>query len=249
MKKLSLILTLLGACLMGFAQVDFHLQAGMTLSTFDRNLMDEFGFVNYRQDLLDGGISASSGPKNSLRLGAMVGFEMDVYISDDDFLKTGFRYTNGGDAYFFKTPDIQYASYWGLITTDARFKFRPRLDYLAIPINYGRRFGDFSVYGGITPHINIASALRVNSFELRGSSAEEDWDREDDFVEATKTVYFLNAGVNYRIPAWDFDQIVALNISYGLNAAYDDPAVAARISEARLWLIEVSFGFTISTAD
>lgn len=240
---------LLLACMQARSQVDFHFQAGMTLSTFDRDLMKEFGFIDYRQRLIDEGISASSSARNSIRVGAMIGFEMDVYLNEKSFLKTGFRYTNGGDGYFFKTPEFQYTSYWGLFTADARFKYRPRLDYLAIPLNYGRRIGDFSIYGGVTTQINIASALRANSFEVRGRSASENWDREDDFVEATKRVFLINAGVNYRIPAWDFDQIIALNIGYALNSVYDDSRVSNRINEARLWMIELSFGFTISTAD
>ena len=94
-------------------QVKFHGQVGMTISTFDRNLMEEYGFFDYRQSLIDPGINASTSARNSVRPGAVISIEMDVYLNENTFLKTGVKYTNGGDSYFFKTPDIRYQRYYG----------------------------------------------------------------------------------------------------------------------------------------
>lgn len=229
-------------------QVKFHGQIGMTISTFDRNLMEEYGFLDYRQSLIDQGINASTSARNSVRPGAVISIEMDIYLNENTFLKTGVKYTNGGDSYFFKTPDIQYQRYYGLITSDARFKVRPRLDYIAIPLNYGKSVNDFTFYGGITTHINVASALRINSFDTRNpSSVRERWDRQDDIVRATKTVFFFNLGANYLVPAFDVDNVVSLNFGYALNSVYDQPNAAGKINEAHLWIIELAFGITLST--
>lgn len=234
----------------GSAQVKFHGQVGMTISTFDTDLMQEYGFIEYRQALMDGGINASSAATNSVRLGAVISIEMDVYLNENTFLKTGVKYTNGGDSYFFKTPDIQAPRFYGLITSDGRFKVRPRLDYIAIPINFGKKMNDFSFYGGITPHINVATALRANSFEgAGGNTVQEEWDREDDLVKATKTVYFFNLGANYLIPAFDFDNVVSLNFGYALNPVYNQPGGMGEINSARLWMIEIGYGITLSTGD
>lgn len=242
----SIFLILASIAVMG--QVKFHGQVGMTFSTFDQDLMEEYGFIEYRQNLIDGGINASTEAKNSIRPGAMISIEMDVYLNENTFLKTGVKYTNGGDSYFFKSPDIQYRRFYGLITTDARFKIRPRLDYIAIPLNYGKKIDDFTIYGGITTHINKASALRVNSFEgAGGNTVQEEWDREDDLVKATKTVFFFNLGANYLIPAFDFDNVISLNVGYSLNPVYDQPNAAGQINSARLWMIEVGYGITLST--
>ena len=250
MKKLRATFVLLIIGFSSIAQVRFYGQVGMTISTFDRDLMEEYGFIEYRQMLIDEGINASSEAKNSVRPGAVIGIEMDVFLNENTFLKTGVKYTNGGDSYFFKTTDIQYQRFYGLITSDARFKIRPRLDYIAIPINYGKKVEDFTFYGGVTPHINVASALRVNSFDARSpNDVREEWDREDDVVKATKTVYFFNLGANYLIPAFDFDNVISLNVSYSLNPVYDDPSATGQINDARLWTIELGYGITISTGD
>lgn len=249
MKRFAIALTIL-LSIQGWAQVRFHGQVGMTISTFDRDLMQEYGFIEYRQALIDEGINASSAAINSVRPGAVVSLEMDVYLNESTFLKTGVKYTNGGDGYFFKTPDIQYQRFYGLVTSDARFKIRPRLDYIAIPVNYGRKFSDFTIYGGITPHINVASALRVNSFEISSSNnVQEKWDREDDLVTATETVFFFNIGSNYLIPAFDFDNVISLNFGYALNPVYNHPDGSGQINDARLWIIELGFGIMLSTAD
>lgn len=246
---------LAGLCLFfvavsSFSQVKFHGQVGMNVSTFDRDLMQEYGFIDYRQMLIDEGVSASSEAKNSVKIGAVISIEIDVYLNENTFLKTGVKYTNGGDSYFFKTPDIQVPRFYGLINSDGRFKIRPRLDYIAIPINYGKKLNDFTFYGGITPHINQATALRVNSFEgTGGNTVQEEWDREDDLVAATKTVYFFNLGANYLIPAFDFDNVVSLNFSYSLNPVYDQPNAAGQINDAHLWTIELAYGITFSTGD
>lgn len=232
------------------AQVRFYGQVGMTISTFDRDLMEEYGFIDYRQSLIDGGINASSEAKNSVRPGAMIGIEMDISLNENTFLKTGVKYTNGGDSYFFKTTDIQYQRFYGLITSDARFKVRPRLDFIAIPINYGKKVDDFTFYGGITPHINVASALRANSFDASNpGNVREEWDREDDLLKATKTVYFFNLGANYLLPAFDLDNVVSLNFGYSLNPVYNQPNAAGKINSAHLWMIEIGYGLTISTSD
>ncbi|MEO9482920.1 MAG: hypothetical protein ABJG47_05715 [Ekhidna sp.] len=248
MKRLVFGLMVFLACITHVhSQVKFHGQIGMTFSTFDRDLMEEYGFLDYRQSLIDQGVGASTSARNSLRPGAVIGIEIDVYLNENTFLKTGVKYTNGGDSYFFKTPDIQFQRYYGLITSDARFKIRPRLDYIAIPVNYGKSVGDFTIYGGITPHINVASALRTNSFDIRNPGrVREEWDRQDDLVKATKTVFFLNLGANYFIPAFDVDNVVSLNFGYSLNPVYDQPNAAGKINDAHLWMIELAFGITLS---
>ncbi|SNS45289.1 hypothetical protein SAMN05421640_0209 [Ekhidna lutea] len=249
MKKL-ILLAFLGLSISGFSQIRFYGQVGMTISTFDRDLMQEYGFIEYRQFLIDEGVNASSPATNSVRPGGMIGLEMDILLDKTSFVKTGIKYTNGGDGYFFKTPDIQYQQYYGLVSTDARFKFRPRLDYIAVPVNYGKILGDFSVYGGVTPHINVASALRVNYFEVDNPSrVQEKWEREDDLLTAANNVYFLNVGANYIAPAFDLDYVMSLNFSYSLNPVYDHPGAVAQINSAHLWLIELAFGFTISTEE
>lgn len=251
MKKLIIGLSFLWAChAQVHGQVKFHGQVGMTFSTFDQDLMEEYGFVEYRQSLIDQGISASTSARNSIRPGAVISIEMDIYINENTFLKTGVKYTNGGDSYFFKTPDIQTQRFYGLINSDARFKIRPRLDYIAIPINYGKTLNDFTFYGGITPHINMASALRVNSFDLSNrNNVREEWDREDDLVAATKTVFFLNVGANYYIPAFDVDNVISLNFGYSLNPVYDQPNADGQINSARLWMVELTYGITLSVGE
>lgn len=248
MKKLILYLTfsLIGLQLL-HGQVKLHGQIGMTFSTFDRDLMEEFGFIEYRQSLIDQGVNASTSARNSIRPGAVISIEVDVYINEDLFLKTGVKYTNAGDSYFFKTPDVQVPRFYGLFRSDARYKIRPRLDYIAIPLNYGKALNDFTVYGGVTTHINFASALRSNDFEPSGgNTVQEVWDRDDDFFDATKTVFSLNVGANYYIPAFDVDNVVSINFSYSLNPVYDHPGAAEQINNARIWSVEVGYGATLS---
>ncbi len=230
-----------------YGQVKLHGQIGMTFSTFDRDLMDEFGFIDYRQSLIDQGVNASTSARNSIRPGAVISIELDIYIKEDSFLKTGVKYTNAGDSYFFKTPDVQIPRLYGLLRSDARYKIRPRLDYIAIPLNYGKALNDFTVYGGITTHINFASALRSNEFEPSGgNTVQEVWDREDDFIDATKTVFSLNVGANYYIPAFDVDNVVSINISYSVNPVYDQAGSTGQINSARIWSIEVGYGATLT---
>ncbi|WP_436514493.1 hypothetical protein [Ekhidna sp. To15] len=250
MKQLILSLVLTVCFVQVTAQVKLHGQIGMTFSTFDHDLMEEYGFIEYRQALIDDGINASSEAKNSMRPGAVISIELDVYLKENTFLKTGVKYTNAGDSYFFKTPDIQYQRYYGLITSDARFKIRPRLDYIAIPLNYGKSLGDFTIYGGVTTHINVATALRTNSFDVRNiNNVRVEWDREDDLVAATKTVFFLNVGANYYIPAFDVDNVVSLNVGYSVNPVYDQLGAVGKINDARLWTIELAYGATLSFGD
>lgn len=236
------------ACIIqAHAQVRLHGQIGMTFSTFDRDLMEEYGFIDYRQSLIDQGLNASTSARNSIRPGAMISIELDVYLKEGIFLKSGIKYTNAGDSYFFKTPDIQTQRFYGLLTSDARYKIRPRLDYVAIPLNYGKELNDFTIYGGITTHINVASALRINSFDgTSGNFVQEEWDREDDLVSATKTVFSLNFGANYYIPAFDVDNVVSLNIGYSLNPVYDQAGAVGDINSARIWSVEVGYGASLS---
>lgn len=241
-KMLTLVLVLVS--MSTFAQVKIYFQGGVTFSTFNTDLMDDYGFVDYRQRLIDEGVNASSNATNSFRPGFIAGMELDVFLNANSFLKTGVKYTNGGDSYFFKTPDIQTGR---LITTDGRYKFRPRLDYIGIPLNYGKKLGDFTVYGGVTTLINIASALRANGFVVRGSGIQEEWSRTDDLVAARKTVFLMNIGANYYIPAFDVDQVVSLNVGYSLNTVYDDttPFTPGDFNNARLWMIEVAYGIMV----
>lgn len=251
MRKLFLLLTIFSlGHFIASGQVKLHGQLGLTFSTFDRDLMEEYGFIDYRQSLIDQGVNASTSARNSLRIGATIGIEIDVYLNENTFLKTGVKYTNAGDSYFFKTPDIQTQRLYGLLSQDAKFKIRPRLDYIAIPLNYGKEFNDFTFYGGVTTHINVATALRVNSFENSGgNTVREEWDREDDLVAATKTVFFLNVGANYYLPAFDVDNVISINIGYSLNPVYDQPNAIGKINDAKIWMVEVAYGVTLSFWD
>lgn len=224
------------------AQVQFIFHAGMTISTFDRDLMEEVGYIDYYEFLVEEGVNASSDPTNSLRPGAVLGMEMDISLTEKGFLKAGLKYTNMGDSYFFKSPDIQYQG--GFTSSDARYIWRPRIDYLAIPINYGTRLGSVSIYGGLTPHFALSSARRYNYYEGSINDIEQVWERDDEYLKSENNILMLNAGANYRMARWDVDQLVSLNIGYTLSKA--ELVVGDFFQyETGIWNIELSYGIVI----
>lgn len=187
-------------CLSQFlvAQTRFDFIIGTTISSFDKDLMSDYEFDTRRDEYINAGGSATSEVTNSVRTGFYLAAEADFFVSETSFVKTGIKYTTTGDSYFFKTDDVVLQSSSGS-KSDEKFKLRPRLDYLAIPINFGLKASDkISVYAGVTPHMALSNTLRNNRFE-GGSNDDlkQKWDKTDKPINEATIVTFLNGGINY----------------------------------------------------
>ena len=209
--------------------------------------MSEFGFVQFRQDYISAGGSATSEAKNSLRIGFYIAAEMDFNIQENSFIKTGLKFSTMGDSYFFKTDDVVFQQ--GSSETDEKYKLRPRVDFLSIPINYGINVTDrLSLFVGVSPSIQVNNILRANRFEQKGTSDEVKikWDKVDNPVAVRGLVNFLNIGSNfYWGTGSKMKYIFDFRFNYSLNSIYDDDLVVDKINNAKMWNVEVGFGIAI----
>lgn len=233
-----------------FGQTKFNFLVGTNVTSFSQDLMSDYGFDQYRQDYISLGGSATSDIKNSVRMGFYLSAEADFYISEKAFVKTGVKYMTTGDSYFFKTNDVVFRSNTGS-ETDEKYKWRPRLDYLALPVNLGTDIGQrFSFFGGVTAGLNINNTLRINYFEPgKNDTVKEKWENLDTNVETAGLVFFLNGGVNYIIDqTLPFPVIMELRYHQSLNAVYSDPAfdgTTTQFNNTNLWNLEIGIGVKI----
>ncbi|MEP1095162.1 MAG: hypothetical protein ABJG78_08630 [Cyclobacteriaceae bacterium] len=249
MKK-TLILTSLVFCLQASGQTRFDFLAGTTISSLSEDLMTDYGFDQFRQDYIDDGGSATSDIKNSVRLGFYIAAEADFSIGEKSFIKTGLKYMTTGDSYFFKTDDVVLQSSSGS-ESDEKFKLRPRLDYLAIPVNYGVDVSQkISLYAGVTPSLSINNILRTNRFEADGDDVKQKWDKTDNPVSEASLVAFLNAGLSYYLGGNSgTPMIFDLRFSQSLNNVYDDSDfdnTTTKFNDTKLWSLELGIGIAIN---
>lgn len=225
------------------AQTRWNFLTGIGFSTFDTDLLENYGFEDSRESYIARGGSASSPSVNSIRPGFFLSISSDIKISEQEFIKVGIAYTTTGDAYYFKTDDIQYQGSYGT-TSDAKIKMRPRLDYVAIKVNYGDRISDrISLYGGFTPGINVLNVIRTNKFTGDSDDLKEKWDRTDNDIVARPVVLFGNVGISYYL--LDGLTVIDLNINKSLMSVYNDPffnGTTALFNEAGMWNIEAGIG-------
>jgi hypothetical protein len=221
----------------------WNFSTGGTFSSFDTDLMEAYGFENFRSNYILAGGTADSEAKNSLKGGGFLAVEYDFMISKKAFIKTGMRYTTLGDNFAFETRDIIYTNGYGS-ETNGKYKWRPRLDYLAIPLNIGVRPSEkVAIYGGLSPSINVKNVVRTNKFTGPADDLDEKWDATSDVVKATPVVLFANAGISYY--AQDGATFFDLRVSRSLGHVYDDSTVNPIFSEAGAWNVEVGLGLFI----
>ncbi len=227
-------------------QVRFDFLVGMNVSSFSTDLMEDYGFEVYRELYISQGGSATSEAKNSVRTGFYLAAEADLFISEKSFLKSGLKYTTLGDSYFFKTDDVVFRSSTGS-ESDEKYKFRPRLDYLAIPVNYGLQLSEYiTIQAGVTAQFTLNNALRANYYEPgKNDSVKQKWENTEDVVEASSFVPFGNLGISYYANQLVFD----LRYNQSLASVYDDPAfegTTAQFNDTNLWNIEIGMGFVLN---
>ncbi|MEP5611616.1 MAG: hypothetical protein ABJP45_05170 [Cyclobacteriaceae bacterium] len=235
--------------LISTSQTRFDFFVGTTISSLSEDLMVDYGFEQFREDYIDAGGSTTSDAKNSVRLGIYLAAEADFSIGEKSFVKTGLKYVTTGDSYFFKTDDVVLQSSSGS-ESDEKFKLRPRLDYLAIPVNYGINVSDvISIYGGVTPSLNINNVIRTNRFEEDGDDLKQKWDSNDNPVAETSLVTFLNAGISYYLGEGSGTAMVFdLRFSQALNNVYDDSNFSnttAKFNDTKLWSLELGIGIAL----
>jgi hypothetical protein len=225
-----------------FAQTKWIIVTGTSYSSFNTDLMGAYGFEVFRDDYINSGGSASSPATNSIKVNGYFGIEADFKLSEKGFLKTGLKYVSVGDSYFFKTKDIQYQDGNGT-KTDAKFIMRPRLDYLAIPLNYGIQTTEtISIYAGITPHFNVGNIFRTNRFTGNARDVDEKWDKTNNPIDARRMVLFANVGATFYLS----DRLVFDSRVYrSLASVYDDPEFQVPFNEAKIWNVELGIGFKL----
>ena len=243
MKRLIVVLFVSFLINQSTAQNRWNFIGGANFSSFNTDLMALYGFEDYRDFYISNGGTASSEAINSLKAGGYLAIEHEFMVSKNGFVKTGIKYVSVGDAFFFKTTDIQYQNGYGA-TSDGKFKMRPRLDYIAIPLNYGIRAGEtISIYAGLTPHFNTKNIIRTNRFTGNANDLEEKWDAMDNPVTARKMVFFADLGMSYYLG--DGKSVIDLRVSRSISSVYDAPLYNPAFSEAGAWSIELGMGFTI----
>ena len=236
---IMLVVALIATSLSG--QNRWNFTGGITFSSFGADYMEEFGFQNFRDDYINNGGTTSSPATNSFKVGGYLAITHERMVSEKGFVKTGLKYLSVGDAYFFSTKDIQYTNGYGS-KTDGRWKGRPRLDYFAIPLNYGTRVSErVSIYGGVTPHINTASIVRFNDFEGPDDDLEEVWDKLDTPWDAKTMILFANGGLSFF--GVDGKSVIEIQISRSLGGVYDTNLPG--LNQASIWNVEIGMGLTL----
>jgi hypothetical protein len=240
MKRITLLLLVVFSFAELSAQNRWNYSTGLTFSSFDKDLMASFGFEAFRDNYIALGGSASSKANNLFKSGGFLAVEHDFMISQSSFIKLGMRYTSVGDNYAFETSDIKYQNgYGGKI--DGMFIWRPRIDYLAIPINYGLRPSELiSIYGGITPHIMVKNIIRQNKFTGPANDLEQKWDALKNPVDAAPFVLFANVGMSYY--ARDGVTFFDLRISRSLGDVFNDPQALDIFDQTGAWNVELGVG-------
>ncbi|MBV6644816.1 MAG: outer membrane beta-barrel protein [Cyclobacteriaceae bacterium] len=234
------------------AQKRFDFLVGATFSSFNTDLISEYGFDTFREEYINAGGSVTSEVKNALRPGFYIAVEGDFYLGEKTFLKTGLKYMTAGDSYYFKTDDVVLQSSSGS-ETDERFKLRPKLEYLSVPVNFGLDIGDkFSVYAGLTPSLTLNNVLRNNRFEGSGDDVKQKWDGSDNPVDEASIVTFVNAGVTY-IFMGDSNPLLILDlrVNHSLNSVYNDSDFdnsAFDFNDTKLWSVELGIGLALNSA-
>ncbi len=212
--------------------------------------MIDYGFDQVRQVYIDLGGNPTSDIKNSIRLGFYLSAEANFFIGEKSFIKTGVKYMTTGDSYFFKTDDIVLQSSSGS-ETDEKFKLRPRLDYVGIPVNYGIDISEtISLYGGVTPSFSINNVLRNNRFEQDGDDVKQKWDSNDNLVEEASLVTFLDVGISYYLSkSSGLPLVFDLRFNTALNSVYDDSSfdnTTAKFNDSKLWSVELGMGISLN---
>lgn len=245
--KRTLLVSLFFLSITGYSQIKYNFSVGTNFTSFNNDIMEELGFEEYRQDYIDAGGSATSSAKNAFRMGFVLSAEMEIKLNEKSYFLTGMKYSTTGDSYNFSTDDVVLRNGNGS-ESDERIKMRPRLDYISIPINYGRAIHKrISIYGGFTPSINIKNDLRFNYYEGDNDDLKQKWDSFENPIEASQILLFANLGGKYILIDGKSPQLyTTLNFNYSLNNVYSDSIIeGTEIEATKLWSLEVTLGLTI----
>lgn len=224
-----------------FSQTKYFISAGTNYSSMTSDLTEEFGFDSFRQAYIDLGGSATSTVKNSIRVGFYLTVETDLALTKKSLLRFGVKYMTLGDSYFFKTDDVVLQSSNGS-ESDEKFKLRPRIDYLGIPLKYGYRIGDkIRILVGANSSIPIKNVIRTNRFDVNGSDVKQKWDTTENPIKESKLLVMLATGFNYSVIEGKVPLIVDFSFNYGLTNIYNDTQVTI-FNDSTLWSFEVGLG-------
>ena len=238
MKKVLFTSALL-VSLIGSAQTRVNFTAGMNVSNLTSDLISEYGFDDFREAYIALGGSATSEVRNSVRVGFYISALADFYLNESMFIRSGLKFQNTGDSYYFSTNDVVLVS--GNTETDERYKWRQRLGYLSIPVNIGKLASDkVTLYGGLTPSLNVANITKLNYFEADGDDVKIKWEKGDTY-EPRNMLVFLNGGMNFLFPGGSVEYFFDLGFNYSLSSVYDDPA-GGDLNSANAWQFDIGFG-------
>ncbi|MEO9872865.1 outer membrane beta-barrel protein [Ekhidna sp.] len=245
MKKSFIVWTLVLCSLISYSQIKISFSTGMNVSNLTEDLVTQYGFDTFREAYIDAGGSATSEVKNSVRIGFYLAALADIPLNESVFIRSGLKYMNTGDSYFFKTDDVVLQSSSGS-ETDEKYKFRQRLSYLSIPLNMGKSLSKkIGIYGGVTPSINVGNIVKINYFEEDGDKVKQKWEKDDNPVDARGVVMFLNGGMNYFFIGDKVDYFIDFGFNYALSSVYDDPDAESIFKEANAWNIDLGFGIRL----
>ncbi|MEM7298902.1 MAG: hypothetical protein AAF391_11625 [Bacteroidota bacterium] len=228
-----------------FGQTKINFKSGINVSSLTSDLISEYEFDTFREAYIALGGSATSEVKNSVRVGFYLSAEADFYLNETLFIRSGLKFFNTGDSYFFKTNDVVLVSSSGS-ESDERFKFRQRLGYFSIPVNIGKQVSDrVTLYGGFTPSINVSNVMRASFFEADGDDVKEEWSKSDNPAEPRSMIILVNGGLNYLFPGGSVEYFIDFGFDYSLSSVYNDPTLTADFENANALNINIGFGMRL----
>lgn len=240
---LSILLCMIGLCLYGQPRLNFA--AGMSITNLTEDFIGEYGFDQFRSAYISQGGSATSEAKNGVRPGYYASLLGDFYTSERVFIRSGLKYFNAGDSYFFKTDDVVIQSNYGA-ESDGRYILRQQLSYLSIPVNIGKKLDRVTLFGGAIVALNTSNFLRTSYYEADGSRVTMEWEKLDNPVAARNNLFFLNGGLDYFIPSGGrLGYFMEIGVSYSLASVYYDERAVASFRNAHALNIDLGFGIQL----
>lgn len=245
MRNYSFLGALMICSLMSYGQTRVSFSSGINISNLTEDLVSQYGFDTFREDYIAAGGSATSEVKNSVRVGFYLAAQADFSLNESTFLRSGLKFMNTGDSYFFKTDDVVLQSSSGT-ETDEKYKFRQRLSYVAIPVNLGKTVSDKVLfYGGLTTALNVSNVLKASYFEADGDKVKQKWEKDDNPVDARGMVIFLNGGLNYFFSVGSMECFLDFAFNHSLSSVYDDPNVDPAFDNANAWNLDMGIGIRL----
>ena len=175
MKKITCLSFILLLSIDVSSQKRWNITTGFTLSSFSKDLIYNFGFNEFRSNYIAEGGSATSPAINSIKAGGMGSAELDIFLNEETFLRLGLRYLTLGDAFYFKTDDIQQTNGYGS-QSNAKYILRPRIDYLGVPTLIGIKFSDrVSFYAGLYSAFALNNIIRFNDYLGNLDDLDQEW--------------------------------------------------------------------------